>query len=170
MLVWFIVIAALGLSGIVGAPVVLTAVNPWFGLRFLLHSGPAGPLILGGVFLCITGGEALYADMGHFGRGPIRLSWYGVVLPALLISYAGQTALLLRRGHVQGQSLLRAGASLGDLSPGGPLDGRDDHRQPVHHHRLLLHDPAGHAAGVDAGGAHPPDLGPGLRPDLRSGG
>ena len=102
MLVWFIVIAALGVSGIVAAPVVLTAVNPWFGLRFLLHSGPAGPLILGGVFLCITGGEALYADMGHFGRGPIRLSWFGVVLPALLISYAGQTALLLRLGHVQG--------------------------------------------------------------------
>jgi KUP system potassium uptake protein len=102
MLVWFIVIAALGLSGIVREPVVLTAVNPWLGLRFLLHSGPAGPLILGGVFLCITGGEALYADMGHFGRGPIRLSWYGIVLPALLISYAGQTALLLRLGHVQG--------------------------------------------------------------------
>jgi KUP system potassium uptake protein len=102
MLLWFIVIAALGVSGIVAAPVVLTAVNPWFGLRFLLHSGPAGPLILGGVFLCITGGEALYADMGHFGRGPIRLSWFGVVLPALLISYAGQTALLLRLGHVQG--------------------------------------------------------------------
>jgi KUP system potassium uptake protein len=102
MLVWFLVIAALGVSGIVTAPVVLTAVNPWFGLRFLLHSGPAGPMILGGVFLCITGGEALYADMGHFGRGPIRLSWYGVVLPALLISYAGQTALLLRHGRVQG--------------------------------------------------------------------
>ncbi|MBV8683558.1 MAG: KUP/HAK/KT family potassium transporter [Caulobacteraceae bacterium] len=102
MLIWFIVIAALGLSGIVSAPVVLTAVNPWLALRFLLHSGAAGPLILGGVFLCITGGEALYADMGHFGRGPIRLSWYGIVLPALLISYAGQTALLLRLGHVQG--------------------------------------------------------------------
>ncbi|HEY1927400.1 MAG TPA: KUP/HAK/KT family potassium transporter [Caulobacteraceae bacterium] len=102
MLLWFIVIAALGVSGIVRDPVVLTAVNPWLGLRFLLHSGSAGPLILGGVFLCITGGEALYADMGHFGRGPIRLSWYGIVLPALLISYAGQTGLLLRLGHVQG--------------------------------------------------------------------
>jgi KUP system potassium uptake protein len=102
MVVWFVAIAALGLAGIVTAPVVLTAINPWYGLTFLLHSGAAGPLILGGVFLCITGGEALYADMGHFGRGPIRLSWYGLVLPALLISYAGQTALLIREGSVHG--------------------------------------------------------------------
>jgi KUP system potassium uptake protein len=98
MLVWFFVIAALGVAGIISAPKVLLAVNPLYGLTFLLHSGAAGPLILGGVFLCITGGEALYADMGHFGRGPIRLSWYGLVLPALLISYAGQTALLMRGG------------------------------------------------------------------------
>jgi KUP system potassium uptake protein len=102
MIVWFVVIAALGVSGIVRAPVVLTAIDPLEGLNFLLHSGAAGPLILGGVFLCITGGEALYADMGHFGRGPIRLSWYGMVLPALLISYAGQTALLLQEGVVSG--------------------------------------------------------------------
>jgi KUP system potassium uptake protein len=102
MVVWFGVIAALGVGGIIGAPIVLTAIDPLKGLAFLAHSGAAGPLILGGVFLCITGGEALYADMGHFGRGPIRISWYGVVLPALLISYAGQTALLLQKGTVTG--------------------------------------------------------------------
>jgi KUP system potassium uptake protein len=102
MAVWFIVITALGISGIVSAPVVLTAIDPLKGLNFLLHSGAAGPLILGGVFLCITGAEALYADMGHFGRGPIRLAWFAVVLPALLISYAGQTALLLKTGSVSG--------------------------------------------------------------------
>src|SRR6202035_3433525 len=61
-----------------------------------------GLLVLGGVFLCITGGEALYADMGHFGKGPIRCSWYGIVLPALLLSYAGQTAFLMDRGTVAG--------------------------------------------------------------------
>jgi len=68
----------------------------------MMASGRAGFLVLGGVFLCITGGEALYADMGHFGRGPIRRSWYGVVLPALLLSYAGQTAYLLDKGTVTG--------------------------------------------------------------------
>ncbi|MBN9990945.1 KUP/HAK/KT family potassium transporter, partial [Listeria monocytogenes] len=59
-------------------------------------------LVLGGVFLCITGGEALYADMGHFGPGPIRLSWYAIVLPSLLLSYAGQTALLIQKGTIEG--------------------------------------------------------------------
>jgi KUP system potassium uptake protein len=102
MLIWFAVIAVLGLSGILREPIVLTAINPICGLRYLLHSGASGPLILGGVFLCITGAEALYADMGHFGRFPIRLSWYGVVLPALLLSYAGQTALLLGQGAAPG--------------------------------------------------------------------
>jgi KUP system potassium uptake protein len=102
MLIWFIVIAVLGVSGIVTAPEVLTAINPLLGLSYLAHSGAAGPLVLGGVFLCITGGEALYADMGHFGAGPIRLSWYGLVLPALLLSYAGQTALLIHKGSISG--------------------------------------------------------------------
>ena len=111
MFVWFLVIAALGLSGIVRSPVVLTAIDPVFGLRLLAHAGAAGPLILGGVFLCITGGEALYADMGHIGRGPIRLSWYAVVLPALLISYAGQTALLIRKGHITGNPFFQLAPS-----------------------------------------------------------
>ena len=102
MLLWFVVIATLGLVGILRAPVVLTAIDPLFGIRFLAHAGATGPLVLGGVFLCITGGEALYADMGHIGRAPIRLSWYGVVLPALLISYAGQTALLIQKGAITG--------------------------------------------------------------------
>jgi KUP system potassium uptake protein len=102
MLLWFVVIAALGVSGILRHPIVLCAVNPAHAARFLMHSGAAGPLVLGGVFLCITGGEALYADMGHFGCGPIRWGWYGVVLPALLLSYAGQTGLLIEKGVVQG--------------------------------------------------------------------
>jgi KUP system potassium uptake protein len=98
MLIWFVVIAALGLSAIVRHPAVLAAIDPRHAVRFLAHSDRFGFLVLGGVFLCITGAEALYADMGHLGRGPIRLSWYGIVLPALLLSYAGQTALLLERG------------------------------------------------------------------------
>jgi KUP system potassium uptake protein len=95
MLVWFITIASLGIRQIIAHPVVLTAVNPEHAIAFIARSGPAGFLILGGVFLCITGGEALYADMGHFGKSPIRRTWYFVVLPALLLNYAGQTALLI---------------------------------------------------------------------------
>jgi KUP system potassium uptake protein len=94
MLLWFIVIAILGLGGIVHNPHVLDAVDPRYAIAFLTHSGAVGFLVLGGVFLCITGAEALYADMGHLGKGPIKLSWYTIVLPALLLNYAGQTALL----------------------------------------------------------------------------
>jgi len=111
MLVWFLVIAALGLSGIVANPVVLTALNPWHGIGFLVHGGRGGLLVLGGVFLCITGGEALYADMGHFGKGPIRLSWYGLCLPALLLSYAGQTGLLIRKGVIEGNPFFQLAPS-----------------------------------------------------------
>jgi KUP system potassium uptake protein len=102
MLLWFIVIALLGVASILKHPDVIAAVDPRYAVRFMSSSGRAGFLVLGGVFLCITGGEALYADMGHFGKGPIRRSWYGVVLPALLLSYAGQTAFLIDKGTVTG--------------------------------------------------------------------
>jgi KUP system potassium uptake protein len=102
MLLWFIVIALLGVASIIKRPEVLAAVDPRYAIRFMMASGRAGFLVLGGVFLCITGGEALYADMGHFGKSPIRRSWYGVVLPALLLSYAGQTAFLIDKGSVTG--------------------------------------------------------------------
>jgi len=102
MLVWFITISLLGIRQILAHPVVLGAINPEHAIGFLLRSGPAGFLILGGVFLCITGGEALYADMGHFGKRPIRRTWYLVVLPALLLNYAGQTAFLIDKGQPGG--------------------------------------------------------------------
>ena len=102
MLAWFAVIAVLGLSGIIRHPIVLSAINPMHAARFLIRHWAVGPLVLGGVFLCITGGEALYADMGHFGRRPIRLAWYALVLPALLLSYAGQTGLLIEKGVIRG--------------------------------------------------------------------
>ncbi len=95
MLVWFVVIGVIGLAGVIRHPMVLEAIDPRYGLRLLLSSGPAALALLGGVFLCATGGEALYADMGHFGRFPIRLAWYGVVLPCLLLSYAGQAGLMM---------------------------------------------------------------------------
>jgi KUP system potassium uptake protein len=102
MLLWFIVIALLGAMSILKRPEVIAAVDPRYAIRFMAASGRAGFFVLGGVFLCITGGEALYADMGHFGKGPIRRSWYCVVLPALLLSYAGQTAFLIDKGTVTG--------------------------------------------------------------------
>ncbi|MGA8401688.1 MAG: KUP/HAK/KT family potassium transporter [Stellaceae bacterium] len=95
MLIWFIVIGILGITGIVRHPGVLWAVDPAYGVVFLARHGWQGFAILGGVFLALTGGEALYADMGHVGRNPIRLTWYGLVLPALLLNYAGQIALLI---------------------------------------------------------------------------
>jgi KUP system potassium uptake protein len=102
MLLWFIVIAILGLFAIARHPDVLAALDPHRAVGFMMHSGGRGLLVLGGVFLCITGGEALYADMGHFGKGPIRWSWYWIVLPALLLSYAGQTAFVMEKGTVTG--------------------------------------------------------------------
>jgi len=95
-LIWFVSLAAVGLPAIAGRPEVLAAANPAHALTFLATHGTIGFLLLGSVVLCITGGEALYADMGHFGPGPIRLAWYGVVMPALLLNYFGQGALLLQ--------------------------------------------------------------------------
>jgi len=102
MLLWFAVIGLLGLISIIHHPEVLAALDPTHAVRFMMHSGGRGLLVLGGVFLCITGGEALYADMGHFGKRAVRRSWYFIALPALLLSYAGQTALLLDKGVVTG--------------------------------------------------------------------
>lgn len=95
MLVWFIVIAFLGIYHVVKAPEVLAALNPLYGVRFFLINQGKGFLALGAVFLAVTGGEALYADMGHFGKKPIRIAWFGLVLPSLLLNYFGQGALLL---------------------------------------------------------------------------
>jgi KUP system potassium uptake protein len=92
---WFGAIAILGILGIVRHPAVLAALNPVYGLHYLFSNGYTGVLILGGVFLCVTGAEALYADMGHFGSRPIRAAWSGIVLPSLLLNYAGQSAIVL---------------------------------------------------------------------------
>jgi KUP system potassium uptake protein len=96
MLLWCGTIATLGTLQIAREPAVLLALNPWYGVRFLLGHGVASFLVLGAVVLAVTGAEALYADMGHFGRTPIRLVWFAVVLPALLLNYFGQGALVLR--------------------------------------------------------------------------
>jgi len=93
--VWFLALAVGGLIQIVANPDVLAALNPWYGLRFLARHGILGLTVLGLVFLAVTGAETLYADLGHFGRKPIQAAWFGLILPALLINYYGQGALVL---------------------------------------------------------------------------
>ena len=107
MLAWFVVIGVLGLFGVLRRPEVIQALDPRHALGFLARHGWSSFIVLGGVFLAMTGGEALYADMGHFGRKPIRSSWYFIVLPALLLCYAGQTALLVEDPNLQGNPFFR---------------------------------------------------------------
>ena len=96
MVIWFGTLAVLGIASITHQPIVLGAINPAHAVRFFADNGWHGFLVLGAVFLVVTGGESLYADMGHFGRRPIRLAWFCLVLPALLLNYFGQGALLLQ--------------------------------------------------------------------------
>jgi KUP system potassium uptake protein len=103
MVIWFVAIAALGVFWLVGQPLVLTAVDPRHAFTFFREHGWHGFAVLGAVFLVVTGGEALYADMGHFGKRPIRLAWFTLVLPALLLNYFGQGALLLANPEAREQ-------------------------------------------------------------------
>jgi KUP system potassium uptake protein len=103
MVAWFVTIAALGVRWILAEPIVLTAVDPRHAVSFFAEHGGHGFAVLGAVFLVVTGGEALYADMGHFGRLPIRLAWFALVLPALLLNYFGQGALLLENASAASQ-------------------------------------------------------------------
>lgn len=96
MLVWFAMLAVLGISNVLKNPAVLAAASPTYALGFLLENGTIGFIVLGAVVLVITGGESLYADLGHFGRTPIRRAWVFVVFPGLILNYFGQGALLLR--------------------------------------------------------------------------
>jgi KUP system potassium uptake protein len=96
MIVWFVTISLLGLYHIVSAPRVVAALNPWYAVRFMQEHAVQAYHVLGSVFLVLTGAEALYADMGHFGAKPIRFGWYGLVMPALVLNYFGQGALLLQ--------------------------------------------------------------------------
>ena len=105
MVVWFIVLALTGVAAIRDNPVVLAAIDPLYGIELLLHRTPVALAIIGAVFLAVTGGEALYADMGHFGKEPVRIAWFALVWPALLLNYFGQGALLLSQGRYLPQTL-----------------------------------------------------------------
>jgi KUP system potassium uptake protein len=107
MLIWFVAMAVMGVSGIVQHPKVFAALNPVYGLSYLVSHGLTGFLVLGAVFLCVTGAEALYADMGHFGSRPIKIAWFGIVFPSLIINYAGQAALVLEGAPTDGNIFFR---------------------------------------------------------------
>ena len=115
MLVWFTVLAVLGVRGILLEPRVLGAVNPLFAVRFFTANGVSGFLVLGAVFLVVTGGEALYADMGHFGRGPIQMTWFGLVFPALILNYFGQGGLLLKSPGTESSPFFHLSPAWGTL-------------------------------------------------------
>jgi len=114
MLLWFSTIAFLGIIWIAREPRVLAAIDPTHGVDFFIHNGWRGFVVLGAVFLVVTGGEALYADMGHFGRFPIRFAWFALVLPALLLNYFGQAALILLHPEQSNQPFF-------NLAPGWAL-------------------------------------------------
>jgi K+ transporter len=107
----FLAIALTGVIGIARHPDVLFAMNPYHGLAFFARNHGLGFLVLGSVVLVITGGEALYADMGHFGRRPIRVAWFTVAMPALLMNYFGQGALLLDEPAAVAQTIVRVDGS-----------------------------------------------------------
>jgi KUP system potassium uptake protein len=98
-LLWFLTLIATGIPWIIKRPEILGAINPVHAVQFFIENGSHGFFVLSSIVLCVTGGEALYADMGHFGRKPIRLSWFAMVFPALLINYFGQGALVLEQGE-----------------------------------------------------------------------
>ena len=105
MMIWFATIAVLGASKLIGAPGILESINPIYAFRYFTHESMKAFLSLGSIFLVVTGGEALYADMGHFGRRPITLGWYGMVLPSLVLNYWGQGAYLLEHTGERPESI-----------------------------------------------------------------
>jgi KUP system potassium uptake protein len=120
MVVWFVTLAVLGITHISKHPEVLAAANPAFAVRFFAANGWHGFIVLGSVVLVITGGEALYADMGHFGRRPIQIAWYGLVLPALLLNYFGQGALLTTAPDADALAMIAENPFYAQV-PKGPL-------------------------------------------------
>ena len=168
MTLWFVTLAVLGVPHIVHNPQILLALSPTYALAFVLEHPFIAFVAMGGVVLAITGAEALYADMGHFGARAIRQSWYLLVFPALTINYLGQGALILDDPASVANPFFRLAPIMGDAPPGRPRHPGYGHRVPGGHLRGLLGVPPSGASrhpAADAGQAHLPA---GSRPDLRA--
>ncbi len=131
-------------------PGVLAAINPYYAITFVAGNGMIGLVTLGAVFLAVTGSEALYADLGHFGRKPIQTAWFYLVLPALLINYFGQGALVLAHPETIENPFYRLVPDMLLLPMVDPGDHGHRHREPGGHHRRLFHHPSGDPARIVA--------------------
>ena len=145
MAVWFAVIAIAAITPIMRHPEVLFALNPLHAVTFMLHHGIIGFVTLGAVFLAVTGAEALYADLGHFGKRPIQTAWLFIVLPSLALNYLGQGALLIADPHAVENPFFLMFPDWALLPMVCLADGRDRHCEPGGDHRRLFADPPGHS-------------------------
>ena len=155
---WFLALAISGLVQIIQSPSVLAALNPVHALSFLAQHGATGFVALGSVFLALTGAEALYADMGHFGRAPIRVDWFGIVLPALVLNYFGQGALVLAHPDAADSPFLSPVSGLAAVSDDAIGDRSDGDRVTSRYLRRLLAFAAGHAVESSAPAGRASDI------------
>ena len=149
-LIWFMAIAAAGIWHVSQNPTVLWAFNPIHGASFLASHGLISLITLGAVFLAVTGSEALYADLGHFGRGPIRMAWFSVALPALTINYLRPGRTLVEQSESDRESIFPALSGLGAAAHGRARHCRNRDREPSSNHRRVFIDPAGDPIGAVA--------------------
>ncbi len=163
---WFLALGASGAWNILKNPGVLAALSPAHALGFVTGHGLASFVVLGAVLLAITGAEALYADMGHFGAKAVRIAWFGLVAPALVLNYFGQGALLIARSESAGKPLLPRVPVLGALPDGGTRHRSDGHRVASDDFGRVLDHAAGHPARLPA--AHERAASPRRRPPARS--
>ena len=168
MIVWFTVIGALGLRQVLAPSLGAPGDLPSYGVDLFVDHPWRAFLALGSIFLVVTGGEALYADMGHFGRRPIQISWYVIVLPALLLNYFGQAALLADDPEAIESPFYNLAPEWGDHAARDPGDDGDrDRVAGADLRRLLAHD-AGGAARLPAAPQDPPHVGAAHRPGVRA--
>ena len=167
---WFISLGVVGIWNIAKAPLILQAVDPRYALHFVTGHGVASFLVLGSVLLAITGAEALYADMGHFGKRAIRIAWFSIAAPGLVLNYFGQGALLIVQPAAIQKPVLSRLSGLGALSDGGARHRRDHHCFAGNYFRRVFDDAAGDSTRLPAAHEDPAHVFANDRPDLRSGG
>src|SRR5262249_26346901 len=168
MLVWFIAIALLGIAGIARAPAILAALSPFPAITYLWNAGPVAFAVIGGAFLAVTGGGALYADMGPFGRLPVRVALFGCALPPLPLYYFRPSRVPLPPTRPRGKPFLSAGPAVVALWVSGAGDARDRDRLAGHHHWRLFTDPASNPARLPAPHEHHTYRRSRARPDLHT--